>query len=520
MATDSLYRAGLKADGEPVISAHFMHSQALDAGLRLYDDSEFRRESMVLPVSCLSGELLPLLKARCREVAELRSEAAVKRAGAKATVTTAILELLLDRWFRKGPRVNVCPVHLCAQIDRAIATRQPVRLVAPLFPFKKDSPLKTRGVHACMAEVDVLCRLAEMTQAISIIRNHFGARSASGVEAQFLVLGDGHRFSLALNGYPERITRYQREIEAWVEALGFSGAIDVVDYETFVRGRLTRTEAAQREGLRLAARELYESRLSRLLDPADMEATLKRAVAADPLPDSSNEEGRFVPLFKSVLYTYQYDFLRDYCVRHGMDFAPLYRRVMSQAFAPSPQFTPEDYHRVYVYVHGTSQERPEDGAIVEYLRRQVLRAAWSATISYLAVVKMDRDMLGDPVATLLPDHIRFTIHAKPGQIGLRTTTSTQQAAIVQPWHGVSLLRPDGEGRLKFDIVSRLQAEGMRARPVVLSEGECGGCPSADLPVKAMGATGQPLFYVHPAIEAGSCAALMGLMAEKLTRRVS
>lgn len=521
MTADPLYKSGIRSENEAVISAHFMHAQNLNPDYSLYSDEAYQQSSLRLPLGCMQQELIPLLQREMRVVAEARAAAALRRAGNKGVVV-AIAELALDRWFRKGARDNVSFEHLCSQISHSLSRGEPVRLVAPLLPFKKDCPLKTRGTLACMAEVDLLCRLGELTEAIALIRHHCGSPARAGqAGAVFTILGDGQRFLTALNIDTYAITRYQQDLQDWIGLLGLQQRVELVDYETMVLGNLSRAGKGQREMLRLNALGLYQSCMAPLFDPDDIETALQRAVEADPLPDTTHSEGRFVPLFKSILYTYQYTFLSDYCARHQLQRQDLYRKVMLQTLQPCPAQSPEAYRQVYDYVHGSSDTAPAESDIIAYLRRQVLHAAWNATISYLAAVKMDRDLLSDPVASFMPQHIRYTIHAKPGQIGLRTTTSTQSASVVQPWHGVSILRPDGCGVLRFDTTSRLQAEGTGARPVVLSDDACTSCHNCGSDyLQRFAGSQQPFFYLHPSIQVANCNELLHLMARELTRRVN
>jgi hypothetical protein len=187
--------------------------------------------------------------------------------------------------------------------------------------------------------------------------------------------------------------------------------------------------------------DLYSRSLMEIFDPEDMLSSLNMAQKIDPDVDHDNPEGRFVPLFKSTLFSIRYPEIISYIEKNQPQNIPqFYQQFMSKIF--SQQFGP-----------------------LEILRQKVLKKAWISTIEYMAKVRQDRLIGIDPVAVALGQNtIRGTIHPKNGQVGLVTICKGNDTT--QPWHGTGYLRKSRES-IKGGVSSVLELESSGAIPVCI-----------------------------------------------------
>ena len=519
---DNLYRPGLQDRNEAVISAHFMHKQNLRDEWKLYSGEEYKSRALAIGADDLS-EIIDSFPAQIDQVVEnrlTRAIASVQRnwrdyemkAPNKFGAAELITEIVLDRGFRKGPIENINKTYLYDQIKKSVSAGQPVNLVVPLLPNKVDTPLKTNGSDPDFAEINLLCRLGEIAGAVTAAYERYAPGKVPEQSATFTILADGHRFQSALNVGEDKVNRYQASIKWWISRLGMEDVIHFRDYEAAVKDSLEPSLYARRMRLIEDARFIYRHAMSPVFDKADIQGSLERAISADPYPDEENPEARFVPLFKSILYTYESDRFKELCERQGYDYEGLYREITRHAFEPFAELNDEQSIEI---VNSLGKESaPLTDEMKEFFRRELLKTSWDATIEYLAVVKGDRDLLNDPVSFIYPDHIRYTIHSKKGQIGLNTT-GARGGELVQAWHGVAYLRPRKNGDIQIDNASRLMSEGENFMPVVV-DAQDKGFPDV---LSHMGQTGQALFYVHNQLPVNNVGDLKNLIQARMTRLV-
>lgn len=141
----------------------------------------------------------------------------------------------------------------------------------------------------------------------------------------------------------------------------------------------------------------------------------------------------------------------------------------------------------------------------EHLRQAMLREVWSATIDYIAEIKSDRELDSDPITTCLPDHVRWTIHAKPGQLGLLTPAALGKP--VQAWAGAAVFKRAGQGGIRLCTLPVLALEGAGAIPV--QSDDSSGAP---------GLAGQPLFYIYPDIAFADVDDFLANLESRLVRK--
>ena len=518
---DSFYSPGLQSREEAVISAHFMHADNMNTDFNLYTQEEFNNKKIEITQDDFLNTIVPAVQNSVQSVIEKRTPQIAQNTrrhhddygihdANKVTAVEIITEALLDYWFRKGPLENSNKLFIRDKIAKHIANDEKIQLVVPLLPNKVDTPLKTRGAIPCMAEISLLSRLAEVTGVINKVLSEYMPESNS--RAEFLILADGHRFQDALNVGEEKVQAYQDSIQWWIQALGYDESIKFTDYEQVVSLHLGAEGNAQRHELMADAYALYEDTMSPLLDSQDMLKSLQDAVDNDPFPDEANVEGRFVPLFKSILYTYEDDLLPKYCQKWNVPYQDLYREITSRMYDPFTELSDSKMQHLRETILGIGADNSDD--VKEFFRRNLIEHSWEATIKYLAAVKGDRDLFEDPVSQIFPDHIRYTIHAKKGQIGL-CTTGSKKGDLVQAWHGVSFLRPTKKNMIKFDNVSCLSVEGHGALPVTIAFNDA----TEGTPLSRLSQADQPMFYVDKKLDVTTAEQVCDVVEKSMTRFV-
>lgn len=497
-----VYNAGLRRDQEDVISAHFMHEINQNTELALYSPEEFSSAALPINSKLLSEKLIPLLLDASNKFIAERVAAVKTRAGdnfreygldspSNIGLAETITEVMFDRQFLKGAKSNVSRMIICAQIKELIAQNKPIRMVIPALPYKSSSPLKSRGVLPGFAEVNFLLGLVEIAKTIDLIYREKKPEHKTPM-AVFTVICDGSRFNTFLNEPPELLHTYQHYLSIWIKRLGIPDFIELADYKDIISNRLKRTLLDEKNTIRNKVREIYKNIMGPLLNPYDMYETLHKAIELDPDPEEYHEEGRFVPLFKSLIYIVKYKTLSTYVDVHARDFSSLYKDLTRNIFEPYTKLTGEDFHEISKFIFNpaiTPQPKPEE--ILEYLRQSMLNEAWTATIEYISEIRSDRDLAQEPITTCLPEHIRWTIHAKPGQLAILTTTVSGDP--VQPWHGVAVFKPSKKNKIKLYTLPILSLEGIGATPVILKSERSDDLNEYEI-IK------QPLFYIHPDIK--------------------
>jgi hypothetical protein len=217
-----------------------------------------------------------------------------------------------------------------------------------------------------------------------------------------------------------------------------------------------------------------------------MRRTIKAAALVDPDPEYSNTEGRFVALFKSLIYTINFTILLRFNRLAYGQFHALYRDLVAHIFEPYTTLSSCDMQRITQQAD-FGEDFPPSDKVKEYLRQMMLRETWAATIDYIAEIKSGRELAEDPILTCLPDYFRWTIHEKPGQLAVLTASAL--GVRVQAWAGAAVFMRTKDGRIRLSTLPVLALEGAGAIPVIVRDINCAAAPS-----------NQPLFYIHPDIQ--------------------
>lgn len=513
------YKVGLNSDHEAVISAHFMHSLHRDSTLSVYSPLEFSRRALSVSHSQIFENLIPSILEASEKFIEERATAAKMRAKenfreyglkhqSELSISEIISEIMFDRQFLKGHKSNYSRLVLSQQIKKLIEQGKPIKMVIPALPYKVSSPLKSRGLLPDLSEVNFILGLIEIAQTIEFVLQD-EKMSFKGVGASFIVICDGSRFNTFLNEPSESISQYQHQLTWWINKLNKSKYISLIDYKALISNYLPKELQDKKNITRKKIQEQYTKLMSPILDFNNMSLTLRKAIELDPDPEECNAEGRFIPLFKSLIYIIKYKTLLEYTNRHDKDYYTLYSELTRHIFEPYAILPLVEKIQISKFIlNPQTNDRPQHEHVLEYLRQSMLEEAWNATINYISEIRSDRDLQQDPILACLPDYIRWTIHAKPGQLAILTTTASGDP--VQPWHGVGVFKLSKNKRIKLYTLPIFFLEGIGATPFLFNENAIG----AEEFIKQK----QPLFYVHPNIHFKTLDDLFENIKNNITRK--
>jgi len=512
----ALYKVGLSRESEAVISAHFMHYMNKNYNLSLYSDQEFSKIALPVTSKLIFDHLIPsLLEASDKFVLERASAAKIRvkenykeygmRSAKEVGLAEMITEVMFDRQFLKGAKSNFPRIALVQKVRAIVEQNKPIKMVIPALPYKSSSPLKTRGLMPDVSEINFLLGLFELVKTIECIYREKIPTSESPL-AIFTVICDGSRFNRFLNESDETITNYQKKLHWWIEQLLLSNYIKILDYQQVIANHLPKKMQCDKMEIRKKVLEYYSELMNPLLNPAHMFHSINKAIELDPDPETCHPEGRFIPLFKSLIYIVRYKTLSNYAALHGENYDSLYIDLTRHIFEPYMELSECEYQLVEQFILKDQVEnRPTQLQILEYLRCSMLHEAWNATINYLAEIRSDRDLDEEPISACFPDYIRWTIHAKAGQLAILTTTAFGDP--IQPWHGVGVFKFTKNNKIKLYTLPISFLEYLGATPITLIDTEQESNESV-----------QPLFYVHPEIRFENINDLLEKIRQELTRK--
>lgn len=490
-----VYKPGLDRVEEAVISSHFMHKFVQNPKLELYGDDEFAAKSLEIDANSVYNNLIPSILSACNAFCRDRAVRAKHRArenywryglNDRRDVGLAhfIAEVMFDRQYLRGSRETCSRELLCSKVKERIEASSPIKMVILALPFKFSSPLKTRGRLPDLAEVNFILGLYEIAATIGLIYKEARPR-LEGRLAEFTVISDGSRFNKLVGEADSVVEEYRAHLGLWIERLGLKGYITLLDYRALVRDRLPAVARETMSAVKNAARSEYANTLWPIFNPSDMGATIEAAAKVDPDPEYSNTEGRFVSLLKSLIYTINYTALQKFNRLPARQYRALYRDLIGHIFEPYAMLSPCELQSISEEADFSGDFPPTD-KVKEYLRQTMLREIWSATIEYIAEIKSGRELEEDPILTCLPDHFRWTIHEKPGQLAVLTASAL--GIRVQAWAGAAVFKLTKDDRIRLCTLPVLALEGAGAIPVTVSG--INGAPAL---------SNQPLFYIYPDI---------------------
>jgi hypothetical protein len=211
-----------------------------------------------------------------------------------------------------------------------------------------------------------------------------------------------------------------------------------------------------------------------------------------------------VSLLRSLVFTIRYRTLEPLTQLPAERFRRVYRELTAHLFEPFATLSAAQLPRVAEEATRRG-EIPLTPAAKEHLRQEMLREVWSAAIGYIAEIKSDREQASEPISSCLPDHLRWTIHAKPGQLGLLTPCALGKS--VRAWAGAAVFKRAKHGGIRLCTLPVLALEGVGAIPV----GSDDNCSALHPP-------GQPLFYIYPDVGFAGLEDFLASITARLVRK--
>lgn len=479
------YHVGLDTQSEAVISAHFMHAINQHPEYQLYSAKTFIEKAHTISASVLLEKLIPSLIKASDDFIKERVLAAKKRASKnfhqyvlsspeQITLSEIITEVIFDRQFLKGSKSNASKIELYQKIKKLVVEEKPIKMVVLGLPYKSSSPLKSRGWMPDFAELNFLISLSEIAKTIDYIYRKENITIKHSM-SKFTIVSDGSRFNHFLHERTEDILRYQEKLHEWVKILNLSEYIEIKDYQEVMLKILPKHMQLEKNAIKNRVKNVYRKIMEPIFDPVNIMQSIQKAIELDPDPEMCNLERRFIPLFKSLIYIVNYTSLKKHAHTYHENYIDLYTMLTKHIFEPYAS-----------------------NILVENLRQAMLKEAWDAAIDYISEIRSDRDLDQEPISTCFPEHLRWTIHAKPGQLAVLTTTSLGDP--VQPWHGIGVFKKTKKNKIKLYTLPVLLLEGIHATPIILEN------------------THQPLFYVYPDIQFDNIEDLVDKIKSTLTRK--
>ncbi len=510
---NGLYQIGLNKQSESVISAHFMHKVNVDLNNALYSTEAFLKAAKYLDANLILKKLIPILLEASDKFILLRAKAAKTRAKKnfkkfglssehEVGLAEIITEVMFDRQFLKGPKENISRLSLHKKIKYLIAQKMPIKMVILALPYKASSPLKCKGSWPDLAELNFLLDIYEIAKVIDYhYRQFFDLKLPM---ASFSIVSDGSRFNHIMNENNEMIADYQKSLKWWIKHLAIENYVEILDYQEVMSTLLPLTLQHQKQTIKEQVLNEYQHKMLPLLNVYNMTETINKAIQLDPDPESNNPQGRFIPLFKSLIYIVRYKELTNYAKVHAENYNELYQKLTRHIFEPYIQLSDSDINQIASYIDKPGLLSVNEEKLMEYLRQSMLREAWVAAIQYIGEIRSDRDLPSEPIGSCFKDYIRWTIHAKSGQIALLSSRSSGDT--IQAWHGIGLFKESKNHKIKIYSLPRLSLESANAVPVLPDKIE-----------KVPLSSEQPFFYIDAQIKFRNMDQFLDIVALNLIR---
>lgn len=408
---------------------------------KLYSQQERHNFALIVNSERIDKQLLPAILAGAEKHITTRAEAVIKRAS-KSVIsgnieTKRVVEVLFDSHFRKQRHKGPSKAEITKKIISISNSRKPINLVGLMFTRKNICPLRRGSGDESLTDLGEVASLVHLNSFAALLDKFYpwGVR--------FTILSEGKRYSKAFDYKIEKAIAYQNNLREWIKKLNLE-YLSIYDYEDFLRERLSLRESKIRQNSYKKALKIYNDLKLTVLDPMNMESTLRKAVILDPKNDPTNPENNFVPLWRSILNSLPYPELQKYAEDLGMEYDKIYRDMIKNLF--SPRHNPKE----------------------ESLRKQIINKSWNAAIEHNAQELGDAEANID-IARLIGKYtIRTTINPKPG-IHLGIYTIRETISCVQPWHGTGFLETDPSDRLVVTVLSKLELESQLARPIYIDK---------------------------------------------------
>lgn len=409
--------------------------------IKLYSRQERQNLAVIISSEMLYQQFIPEILAGADKHIRMRINAVIKRASRSPLLeNTEIIqtaEALFDEHFRKQRNKGLSKEETIKKIISINNHKKPINLVGLMFTRKNISPMRTSGGDESLTDLAEIISLVNLNSFAALVDKFY----PWGIK--YIILSEGKRYAKTFDYEPKKAIAYQGNLLKWIKRLNLK-YLSLYDYEDFLREKLSPLELKIRQDSYHQALKTYNELMLPILDPMDMNLTVKKAIIIDPKKDQKNPENNFVPVWRSVLNSLPYPSLQKWAKNLGREYDQVYRDMICNLFEP--------------------RQNTEE----EILRQQIIKKSWTATIEHNAQELGDAKANID-VAKLIGDNaLRTSINPKAG-ICLGINMIRETTSRVQPWHGTGFLEIDNSGRLVATVLSKLELESMSTIPIYIDK---------------------------------------------------
>ena len=338
-------------------------------------------------------------------------------------VKVCISEVLKDRQFTKASKNNIDWDLIKENIEECLSQSRDIQCVIVGLPFKMPTIVKCESCLADFGEAGFLLQLYEFCQVFELLIKKY-INPNWNMRVKFLVVTDGLRFKDMIGIEDLEINSYQQSIKQWISWLSIGEYVEIFDYIELISNNLSTHRLIEKKMTRNQVYNEYQGKMANNINIDNMYSELASAKICDPDIESKNLTGRFVSLFQSILFTMRYKCFSKLNLSHRSKEA-FYLSCIKQIIDLIKQ----------------EQVSTKIEQNINHMVNSMLAEAWEATIQYISEIRSDRDSSSDIIQECIPVSLRWTIHAKKGQICL--TTRSLSGINLLPWHGVSMFRKSG-----------------------------------------------------------------------------
>ena len=286
-----------------ISDGHRLIQLAYSSRNSLYTRSEFLRRAVYVSPEDWAHSFITTLRMKMSRNVALRINATLGRARKQLLnygvnllgPSELIAEAMFDStWFR-GSEEHYSRSSMRAHVAKVLDKREPIELVFPVFSRKPTSPLKNRGYLPDLAEIVSLARLAEAAHVINTF---------SPTGCIVTLAADGHKYRRGCRTPSWIVDEYQSALQYWIEALGASSLLKLIDYETLTKNTLSPEEWHSRESA-------YQNKTKRLSERYDPMFSLDSVISSLEIVSSIDDVGKQLAYtFRSMLTSVHYECLQ------------------------------------------------------------------------------------------------------------------------------------------------------------------------------------------------------------------
>lgn len=460
--------------GTYISGGHRIHRLVETDSSALYSQAEFSRRTLYLPLQFWEESVLPALQLSINERVSKRLIAAVRRAKSNGNlyerkmpgIPEICTEIFFDTQLCRPNQANLPKKILHEKITHLVKNKYPLKIGLPLFSRKPISPIKNRGYLPDLAEIASIGRCYELALILSAVYQN-------GVE--FLIFADGKKYRRACLTPTFIIDEYQNGLMSCVKLFNASRLVKVLDYEEKVRSALGVERTNARE-------ELYKRNYNNLceifsvyFDPYKIGESLRF------IENKNDLGGQIHFTFNSIISSvfYHSGDLGEKLLQNIDSAQNFYMHFMKTISIDPRQEQKNGFIK-------NSEISGKDFMDLSLLMRQ---EAWDATLKYVAISITDRFL--NIWKEINPHGIKFTIHAKHGEINFIHTSSEYKSMTAQ--HCVGGIKSSKiDSKITFEY--RLPRETNGEYPVLLSNGGIANPKNMSI-FDRLALTQQPICYM-------------------------